>query len=186
LVVSRQIAALRENLNLMRELHDLASTDMLTGLQSRRHFFEVAEREFYLARRMERPLAAMMIDIDHFKGINDTFGHAAGDVALQTLARVCRESMRGTDLVGRYGGDELVTILPDTDVEQALEASERIRAALNNADVECDEGAFRFTVSVGIATAEAAADLAQLLRRADRALYQAKQDGRNTTRALSA
>ena len=186
LVVSRQIAALKENLNLMKELHDLASTDMLTGLQSRRHFLEIAEREFYLARRHERPLAAMMIDIDHFKGINDTFGHAAGDVALQTLARVSREIMRGTDLVGRYGGDELVTILPDTNVEQALEASERIRAALNDVNVETDDGSFRFTVSVGVATAEAAADLAQLLRRADRALYQAKQDGRNTTRALSA
>jgi diguanylate cyclase (GGDEF)-like protein len=186
LVVSRQITALRENLTLLSELHELASTDMLTGLQSRRHFFELAEREFYLARRHERHLSAMMIDLDHFKGINDTFGHAAGDEALQMLARTCRQSLRGTDLIGRFGGDELVMMLPDTDVEHAMEAATRIREALADATVEAEGRAFRFTISVGIATAEAAADLAQLLRRADRALYQAKQDGRNTTRALSA
>jgi len=186
LVVSRQITALRENVTLLSELHELASTDMLTGLQSRRHFFELAEREFYLARRHERPLAAMMIDIDHFKGINDTFGHAAGDTALQLLARLCSDCLRSTDLIGRYGGDELVTILPDTDVEAALEAASRIRSSLKDLSVESDGGDFRFTISVGVATAEAAADLAQLLRRADRALYQAKQDGRNTTRSLSA
>jgi len=186
LVVSRQIAALRENLSLMTELHELASTDVLTGLQSRRHFFEVAEREFYLARRHERPLAAMMIDIDHFKGINDTYGHAAGDQALQMLARTCHECLRSTDIIGRYGGDELVTILPDTDVDAALEVATRIRSALDKISIAVDDTSFRFTISVGVATAEAAADLAQLLRRADRALYQAKQDGRNTTRALSA
>lgn len=186
LVVSRQIAALRENLALMSELHELASTDMLTGLHSRRHFFEIAEREFYLARRHGRPLAAMMIDIDHFKGINDTYGHAAGDEALQILARTCHQQMRATDIVGRYGGDELVTILPETDVESALDAAARVRAALDGVSVDIDGASFRFTISVGVATAEAAADLAQLLRRADRALYQAKKDGRNTTRALSA
>jgi diguanylate cyclase (GGDEF)-like protein len=186
LVVTRQIAALRENLALMTELHELANTDMLTGLQSRRHFFEIAEREFYLARRHGRPLAAMMIDIDHFKGINDTFGHAAGDDALQTLARTCHQHLRATDIVGRYGGDELITILPDTDVAAALEVAGRIRKALDDVSVDAEGTPFRFTISVGVATAEAAADLAQLLRRADRALYQAKQDGRNTTRAISA
>jgi len=186
LVVSRQIAALKENLTLLSELHELASTDVLTGLQSRRHFIELAEREFYLARRHTRPLAAMMIDIDHFKGINDTFGHAAGDMALQSLAHLCRNELRATDLIGRYGGDELVTILPESDVDQALEAARRIRDALAGSSVESENGTFGFTISVGVATADAAADLAQLLRRADRALYQAKQDGRNTTRALSA
>jgi diguanylate cyclase (GGDEF)-like protein len=186
LVVTRQIAALRENLALMSELHDLANTDVLTGLQSRRHFFEIAEREFYLARRHDRHLAAMMIDIDHFKGINDTYGHAAGDEALRMLAQACHACIRTTDIVGRYGGDELVTILPDTDVDAALEVAARIRAALSDVTVEVEGSSFQFTISVGVATAEAAADLAQLLRRADRALYQAKQDGRNTTRALSA
>ena len=186
LVVIRQITALRENLSLLSELHLLASTDTLTGLQSRRHFFELAEREFYLARRHDRHLSAMMIDIDHFKSINDTYGHAAGDTALQMLAGICSESLRATDLVGRYGGDELVAVLPESDVERALLAAQRIRESVDETTVDYENGTFRFTISVGVATAEAAADLAQLLRRADRALYQAKQEGRNTTRALSA
>jgi len=186
LVVLRQIAALRENMTLLTELHQLASTDMLTGLQSRRHFFELAEREFYLARRYDRELAAMMIDIDHFKSINDTYGHAAGDLALQRLSELCREKLRATDLVGRYGGDELVVLLPFSDVEQGLEIAQRIRAGVDELTIETDEASFTFTISIGVATAFSAADLAQLLRRADRALYQAKQDGRNTTSALSA
>ena len=186
LVVLRQIAALRENMTLLTELHQLASTDMLTGLQSRRHFFEVAEREFYLARRYDRDLAAMMIDIDHFKSINDTYGHAAGDTALQELSRLCRDRLRATDLVGRYGGDELVVVLPQTDVAEALEIAHRIRAGVDELSIETDDRSFSFTISIGVATAYSAADLAQLLRRADRALYQAKQEGRNTTSALSA
>ena len=186
LVVLRQITALKENMTLLTELHQLASTDMLTGLQSRRHFFETAEREFYLARRYDRDLAAMMIDIDHFKSINDTYGHAAGDRALQELSALCRDRLRATDLVGRYGGDELVVVLPHTDVEHALEIAQRIRAGVDELAVEADDASFSFTISIGVATAFSAADLAQLLRRADRALYQAKQEGRNTTAALSA
>jgi len=186
LVVLRQIAALRENMTLLTELHQLASTDMLTGLQSRRHFFETAEREFYLARRYERELCAMMIDIDHFKSINDTYGHAAGDRALQELSALCRDRLRATDLVGRYGGDELVVLLPQTDVEHALEIAQRIRCGVDELSIETDNETFGFTISIGVATAYSAADLAQLLRRADRALYQAKQEGRNTTATLSA
>ncbi len=186
LVVSRQVAALRENLHLMTELHELASTDVLTGLQSRRHFFETAEREFYLARRHGRALSAMMIDIDHFKVVNDSYGHATGDAALEMLAGACRDSLRATDLMGRYGGDELVALLPENDVDDALAAAGRIRAAIDGSVLDVDGHQMRITISVGVATAEGAADLAQLLRRADRALYEAKQAGRNTTRALSA
>ena len=186
LVVSRQVAALRENLQLMKDLHELASTDVLTGLQSRRNFFETAEREFYLARRHGRPLSAMMIDIDHFKTVNDTYGHATGDAALEMLAHACRDSLRMTDLLGRYGGDELVALLPESDVDAALEAAARIRAAVDDTVLEVDGHPMKVTISVGVSTAEGAADLAQLLRRADRALYEAKQAGRNTTRALSA
>jgi diguanylate cyclase (GGDEF)-like protein len=186
LVVSRQVAALRENLHLMTELHELASTDVLTGLQSRRHFFETAEREFYLARRHGRALSAMMIDIDHFKTVNDSYGHATGDAALELLAGACREGLRTTDLIGRYGGDELIALLPESDVDDALTAAGRIRAAVDGAVLDVDGYPMKITISVGVATAEGAADLTQLLRRADRALYEAKQAGRNTTRALSA
>ncbi|MEX2556881.1 MAG: GGDEF domain-containing protein [Actinomycetota bacterium] len=183
LVVARQIAALRENLRLLRELHQLASTDSLTGLGSRRHFYELAEREFYLARRGGRPLAAMMVDIDHFKSINDSFGHAAGDSVLQSVARQCTEGLRSGDLIGRYGGDEIVILLPDADLEAALAAAGRIRA--QDVVVETPGGAVRATLSMGVSASGDCGDLAELLHRADLALYEAKQAGRNTTRAIA-
>ncbi len=183
LVVARQIAALRENLRLLRELHLLASTDSLTGLGSRRHFYELAEREFYLSRRGGRPLAAMMVDIDHFKSINDSFGHAAGDSVLQSVARQCTDGLRAGDLIGRYGGDEIVILLPHASLEAALAAAGRIRA--EDVVVETPSGAVRATLSMGVAASGDCGDLAELLHRADLALYEAKQAGRNTTRAIA-
>jgi diguanylate cyclase (GGDEF)-like protein len=183
LVVARQIAALRENLKLLRELQQLASTDSLTGIGSRRHFYELAEREFYLSRRSGRPLAAMMVDIDHFKSINDSFGHAAGDSVLQSVARQCTDGLRAGDLIGRYGGDEIVILLPDANLEAALSAAGRIRA--QDVVVETPSGAVRATLSMGVAASGDCGDLAELLHRADLALYEAKQAGRNTTRAIA-
>lgn len=182
-VVGRQIAAVRDNLHLLRELQHLASTDSLTGIGSRRHFYELAEREFYLARRSGRPLAAMMVDIDHFKTINDTYGHAAGDTVLQSVARQCQFGLRAGDLIGRYGGDEIVILLPDSDLDAALAAAGRIRG--EEIIVETLEGPVRATLSMGVATSDSCGDLAELLHRADLALYEAKQAGRNTTRAIA-
>jgi diguanylate cyclase (GGDEF)-like protein len=186
LVVTRQIAVLRENQRLLTELHTLASTDSLTGLQSRRHFFDLAEREFYRARRYGRPLSAMMLDIDHFKTINDSFGHSGGDAVLSSMARHCRENLRAIDLVGRYGGDELAVLLPETDLEAAVIAAQRIRASIDAGSVDCERGSIPVTISIGVASGAGCNDLAALLHRADEALYEAKQAGRNTTRALSA
>lgn len=183
LVVARQIAALRENLRLLRELHHLASTDSLTGLGSRRHIYELAEREFFLSRSSGRPLAAMMVDIDHFKTINDTFGHAVGDAVLQSVARQCEIGLRTGDLIGRYGGDEIVILLPDSNLDAALAAAERIREQALS--VETPRGRVEATLSMGVATSDGCADLAELLHRADLALYEAKQAGRNTTRAIA-
>ncbi|MGH2786220.1 MAG: GGDEF domain-containing protein [Actinomycetota bacterium] len=183
LVVARQIAALRDNLRLLRELQHLASTDSLTGLGSRRHFYELAEREFYLASRSGRPLAAMMIDIDHFKTINDTYGHAVGDSVLQSVANQCMSGLRAGDLIGRYGGDEIVVLLPDANLDAALATSGRIRERA--LVVETPAGAVTATLSMGVASAAGCADLAELLSRADLALYEAKQAGRNTTRAIA-
>ncbi|MGH2795060.1 MAG: GGDEF domain-containing protein [Actinomycetota bacterium] len=183
MVVARQIAALRDNLRLLRELQHLASTDPLTGLGSRRHFYELAEREFYLARRSGRPLAAMMIDIDHFKAINDSHGHAAGDSVLQSVARQCMAGLRAGDLIGRYGGDEIVVLLPDATLDAALATAGRIRE--QDLVVETPVGAVRATLSMGVASAGDVSDLAELLSRADLALYEAKQAGRNTTRAIA-
>lgn len=183
LVVMRQIAALRDNLRLLRDLHHLASTDSLTGLGSRRHFYEFAEREFGLSLRSGRPLAAMMIDIDHFKTINDTYGQAAGDSVLQSVARQCADALRAGDLIGRYGGDEIVILLPDSTLEAALAAAGRIRA--QDVIVDTPRGAVRATLSIGVASSGDCTDLASLLHRADLALYEAKQAGRNTTRAIA-
>lgn len=183
LVVARQITALKENLRLLHELHALASTDSLTGLGSRRHFHEMAEREFYLSRRNGRPLAAMMIDIDHFKTINDTYGHAAGDQVLQEVSRQCTAALRAGDLIGRYGGDEIVIVLPDTALEAALAAAERIRGT--ELAIQTPAGLVHATLSMGVSAGDGASDLAELLARADLALYEAKQAGRNTTRAIA-
>lgn len=185
LVVARQIATLRDNMRLLKELHLLASIDSLTGLQSRRHFYELAEREFYLARRGGRPLSAMMIDIDHFKAINDTFGHAAGDAVLQTVAAQCMSGLRAGDLIGRYGGDEMVVLLPDADLDSALATAERARGAADGLTVLTERGVVPATLSMGVASSEGCADLAELLHRADLALYEAKQAGRNTIRATA-
>ena len=184
-VVARQIAALRENLRLVEELHHLASTDSLTGLQSRRRFFELAEREFYIATRYKRSLVAMMVDLDHFKTINDSYGHAAGDVVLQVVASRCAQGLRAGDLIGRYGGDEIVVLLPNTDLEAAMTVSDRIRGSEDGLIVLTDHGPVRVTLSMGVATAEDCEDLPQLLHRADIALYEAKQAGRNTTRSIA-
>ncbi|MGH2784324.1 MAG: diguanylate cyclase [Actinomycetota bacterium] len=183
LVVGRQVAALRDNLRLLRELHHLASTDSLTGLGSRRHFYELAEREFHLSQRSGRPVAAMMIDIDHFKTINDTYGHAAGDSVLQSVARQCREGLRVSDLIGRYGGDEIVVLLPDSNLDAALATAGRIRS--QELTVDTLSGSVRPTLSMGVATSVGCGELAELLHRADLALYEAKQAGRNTTRAIA-
>jgi diguanylate cyclase (GGDEF)-like protein len=124
-----------------------------------------------------------MVDIDHFKSINDSFGHAAGDSVLQSVARQCTDGLRAGDLIGRYGGDEIVILLPDSNLEAALSAAGRIRA--QDVVVETPSGAVRATLSMGVAASGDCGDLAELLHRADLALYEAKQAGRNTTRAIA-
>ena len=125
----------------------------------------------------------MMIDIDHFKTINDTYGHAAGDAVLQSVAIQCVQGLRAGDLIGRYGGDEIVVLLPDATLEAALATAGRIRA--QDVIVDTPQGAIRATLSMGVASAGDVSDLAELLSRADLALYEAKQAGRNTTRAIA-
>jgi diguanylate cyclase (GGDEF)-like protein len=182
LVILRQIASIRENLRLLGELHHLATVDSLTGLLARRHFFELAEREVALARRSRRPLAAMMMDVDRFKAINDAVGHAAGDAILAAVGARVRSALREGDLVGRYGGDELVVLMPETGLEEALAVADRLHAAVESAPVETERGPMAVSLSIGVAAAEGAVDLDELLARADHALYEAKQAGRRTTR----
>jgi diguanylate cyclase (GGDEF)-like protein/PAS domain S-box-containing protein len=170
-----------ERKQLERELKRRAQTDVLTGLNNRRHFYELAEQELARARRYGKPLAMLMLDVDHFKQVNDIYGHHAGDAALRKLSEVCIATLREIDIIGRYGGEEFVVLLPETDSLRALEAAERLRHALAEADVPLAGGdLLRFTVSIGVTNLAATdADLDSVLKRADKGLYEAKNSGRN-------
>ena len=160
----------------------LATTDALTGLCNRRHLIDTGVAEFARAARYGHPLALLMLDIDHFKTVNDTWGHPTGDRVLVVLAETLRNLLRGQDIVGRLGGEEFVAILPATDLDGAHALGERIRAQIDSAvSVQTESGqAIRFNVSLGVTALLASdTDFAQLLSRADRALYAAKAGGRN-------
>jgi len=162
----------------------LAITDSLTGMFNRRHFFDLARQELARALRYGHPLTLIMLDIDHFKQVNDTYGHIAGDDVLVMQASLIRASLREGDLVGRYGGEEFVILLPDTDLEHARQAAERLREAIAVQNLETARGVISVTISIGIAStshAQTGADLSldQMLSWADDALYHAKRAGRN-------
>jgi diguanylate cyclase (GGDEF)-like protein len=184
LVAARQMAAQQENLRLTTELVALATVDPLTGLHNRRSFFEVAEREWTRTARSGAPLTAVMVDVDHFKSINDRCGHAAGDDVLAAVARRCLEELRSVDVLGRYGGDEFIALLPDSATVDAVAVAERVRAAVAAAPVSTDVGPIEVHISVGVATAAGGAtSLRALLSQADAALYAAKGRGRNQSQA---
>lgn len=167
---------------LQKALERKANTDGLTGLCNRRHFFELGARELSHATRHQRPVAVCMLDIDHFKQVNDTYGHAAGDKVLIVLARSLLRQLRDTDVLARLGGEEFAILLPDSGLQAAQEIAERLRSNLANVSVplENQEQALHFTVSVGVALRyPESATLEQMLRCADVALYEAKAAGRN-------
>ncbi len=170
-----------ENARLFAEVERLAVTDELTGAYNRRHFFEVAEREILRARRGRHPLSLIMLDLDRFKEINDTYGHAAGDEVLRAVAQQCRSSIREIDVLGRYGGEEFVVLLVDLPDGELDRVAERLRRGVEGLSVVTDRGTVsQLTVSLGGASLEAdTPDLATLLASADAALYAAKQAGRN-------
>jgi diguanylate cyclase (GGDEF)-like protein len=157
-----------------------ARTDDLTGLHNRRYFFELAEREFSLARRHGRALSLIMIDIDHFKRINDTFGHQSGDAVLAHVAQIAAAHRRTGDIVARYGGEEFVLLLPETTAEHALVVAEQLCRAVGAADLDTPGGRATLTISGGVAGLGAdTQSLEELIRQADRAMYAAKAQGRN-------
>jgi diguanylate cyclase (GGDEF)-like protein len=164
-----------------RRLSMQVDTDELTGAASRRHFFALAQAELDRQRRYGGPLSLLMLDIDHFKEVNDTHGHRAGDRVLCRLVGVCAEIVRRVDFVGRVGGEEFAILLPETGTEQAIAVAERLRAAVSQARVVREEGPpICVTASLGVATAkEAGENLDTLYSRADTALYAAKHGGRD-------
>lgn len=175
---------LRQNYLLTHELNEskeaaerLARIDVLTGLNNRRAFTELADSTIQLCQRNEQPYAAIVLDIDHFKQINDSHGHAVGDQALQHIAQVLQNSVRKTDICARTGGEEFAVLLPDADRDAAIKVAEKVRLAIMETPLQTDDGPLFTTASLGVACIST--DLESLLRLADEAMYQAKQDGRN-------
>ena len=163
-------------------MHELAITDGLTGLHTRRSFVDVAAAE--VEASADRSMAVIMIDIDHFKVINDTYGHATGDAVLQETAVRCRSVLRAGDVLARYGGDEMVALLPGADSDVASLIAERIRAEVSDRRVVTSFGPVPVSLSLGIA-AGMQLGMEELLRRADVALYDAKQSGRDCARTFA-
>ncbi len=169
-----------ERHELESHLRFLATTDALTGVANRRSLLRRAEHEFRRARRYRRPMALLLLDLDHFKRVNDTWGHFAGDEALKALCDVCLGSLRSSDMLGRLGGEEFAVLLPETGVHDACGTGERIRQLVEQLEVDWHGRTIRMTVSIGVATIEQSdPDIYSLMRRADLALYTAKDVGRN-------
>jgi diguanylate cyclase (GGDEF)-like protein len=183
----RMLTLQRENLDLVvrnRSLSEVSSRDSLTGLYNRWFVIEKIDSEINRAMRHGSPMSLLMMDLDHFKRINDTWGHSAGDQVLQAIGKLLRDSCRVYDVPGRYGGEEFCVLLPETKVGNTSVVAERIRTRLESTEMTCGDEKVVVTASIGIAGMEApeAAELlspAALIDRADRALYSAKSRGRN-------
>jgi diguanylate cyclase (GGDEF)-like protein len=171
-----------------RRLHELATIDELTGLPNRRATLGGLADQLQIAQRLARPLAVMMVDVDHFKRINDTHGHAVGDEVLQHLGRVLAACLRHHDRVGRLGGEEFLVVLPDANAEQAASIAERMRHAVAMGPCRTANGPLSITISVGVAcdSGDDATTATALVARADEALYAAKSAGRNTVSVRAA
>lgn len=162
------------------ELAKLASTDPLTGLPNRRHFLEIANRELERVRRFGATASVMMIDLDHFKSVNDTYGHAVGDEALRCLTKACNDSIRKVDMLARIGGEEFAVLMPGTNKKGAIDAAENLRRTVYQTSVTAGHPLLRLTTSIGIAEVlPSDRSIDNGLGRADAALYQAKKLGRN-------
>lgn len=165
-----------------RQLHRLSTSDFLTGLHNRGYFDERVREEVVRARRHQRPLAVGMVDVDRFKNFNDRYGHSAGDLALQAIARMLKENLRLTDVVARYGGEELVIIMPETGADGAVRKLEQIREIVAEMTLELPRRTLRgvLTFSAGVASLpDDGEDVDSLIARADARLFAAKQAGRN-------
>lgn len=162
------------------EIYRMTIVDGLTQIHNKRYLFEVMDRECTRARRHDRPLSIVMFDIDHFKKINDQFGHLAGDYALRELARVCQDRIRKDETFARYGGEEFTVVLPETAIEGALALAEDLRARTEQHDFAFQNERIPMTISLGCAQLSETDKLAtDLIQRADEKLYEAKRGGRN-------
>jgi diguanylate cyclase (GGDEF)-like protein len=170
-----------QNARLFERINAMATTDGLTGLNNRRHFFDLADREFVRYKRYNTPLSVFMMDIDHFKRINDTHGHAVGDQVLRHLAKKLTGLVRDSDIVGRYGGEEFAVLLPETKLEIAAAIAERVRKAIEGDAARTEEsGDVNYTLSIGVsAFTRDVRTVGAVFEAADKGLYEAKATGRN-------
>ncbi len=179
--VANQTALALEKAKLIAFLENLSITDELTGIANRRHFEWRLAEEVERARRYQYPLSALMLDLDHFKRVNDTYGHQIGDIVLQQIAQRLKRVLRRTDFLARYGGEEFVVLAPQTPADRALILAERLRQVIAESPISVSPDLqLRITISIGVAVfPEHAQNGNELVRAADEALYKAKQTGRN-------
>ena len=162
-----------------KELEKIASYDMLSGLLNRRSLESKISIEIERAVRLNVPLSGIMIDIDHFKHVNDNYGHQCGDLVIMNIGKICNSQLRKYDYAGRYGGEEFFIILPNTKDEQALHIARRFKEGIEDLSIKCEDEIIKVTVSMGIAQFNPEETRAQWIKRADQAMYRAKQTGRN-------
>ncbi|HEX6930058.1 MAG TPA: diguanylate cyclase, partial [Gammaproteobacteria bacterium] len=169
-----------DNARLFAELQNLATIDTLTQVHNRRYFFELAELEFARGKRYGRDVALILLDADNFKKVNDNYGREIGDRMLKIMANSCRNNLRHFDIIGRYGGEDFIIMLPETPMNVAADVADRVRKSIESIHMDTHKGELTMTVSVGVAVAtENVPDLPALINRADMALYEAKRAGRN-------
>ncbi len=166
---------------IIKQLNDLATLDYLTGIYNRRHFYELAAKEIARAERLEKQLSLILLDLDNFKLINDNHGHSAGDAVLKFVVNLFIQRLRKYDIIGRFGGDEFLILLPETHITVARNLAEELRDLLEKSDIPFEGQTFRITACFGVASAvlQQASPFEDLVRRADKAVYQAKDSGRN-------
>jgi diguanylate cyclase (GGDEF)-like protein len=182
-VLASQAIAAHDRATLFAQVQALAIVDQLSGIANRRHFFDLAERALAQARRHGHPVAAAMVDLDRFKAVNDTYGHATGDDVIRAVASRLSAAIRDTDVLGRYGGEEFALLLPDADPAGVHEFTDRLRRAVAAEPVATRSGDLRITISVGVTMMQDdERDVSTVLARADTALYAAKQHGRDQVR----
>ncbi|MDF0553475.1 diguanylate cyclase [Kamptonema sp. UHCC 0994] len=173
--------SLRDQAELTKELQKLANTDPLTGVWNRRHLLTLCEREINRSCRYNRFFSLLMLDLDRFKQVNDIYGHSVGDEVLIAMTKVVENSLRNVDFWGRFGGEEFVVVLPETNLESAVEVAERIRKTLEKTVITIqEEKQVQITVSIGVSSYQLEdTKIDAVLQRADKALYEAKNQGRN-------
>lgn len=181
------VEGIARNISERKELEERLSTfariDGLTQTYNRRYFYEEAEKQLVLAHRYQRAVAILMLDLDRFKQVNDTYGHRAGDEVLQHFAQICRETIRETDIIGRTGGEEFAILLPETELDSAYLLAERIRSGVESSALKFKKSILPYSVSIGVAVKDTEKmRIEELLSRADEALYEAKEAGRNRVR----